>query len=152
MRVAGSEFGESIEHGQVVGWQGGVLRQDHPPAIPGKQLHLVERSHIPEEIPLHKIDAVHIEDAKLIGVCLSAATHLPGCAAGDELVARHIQRVEGYVQDVLLQLIELWIDQRSTMLSTMTLTFAGGDTKTMAFTNVEVNAPITLADLGLPSA
>ena len=48
--------------------------------------------------------------------------------------------------------IELWIDQRSTMLSTMTLTFAGGDTKTMAFTNVEVNAPITLADLGLPSA
>ena len=48
--------------------------------------------------------------------------------------------------------IELWIDQRSTMLSTMTLTFAGGDTKTMAFTGVEVNAPITLADLGLPSA
>jgi outer membrane lipoprotein-sorting protein len=48
--------------------------------------------------------------------------------------------------------IELWIEQRSTMLSTMTLTFAGGDTKTMAFTNVEVNAPITLADLGLPSA
>jgi len=48
--------------------------------------------------------------------------------------------------------IELWIDQRSTMLSAMTLTFAGGDTKTMAFSNVEVNAPITLADLGLPSA
>lgn len=48
--------------------------------------------------------------------------------------------------------IELWIDQRTSMLSTMTLTFAGGDTKTMAFSNVEVNAPITLADLGLPSA
>lgn len=48
--------------------------------------------------------------------------------------------------------IELWIDQRSTMLSTMTLTFAGGDTKTMAFTNVEMNPPITLADLALPSA
>jgi outer membrane lipoprotein-sorting protein len=48
--------------------------------------------------------------------------------------------------------IELWIDQRSTMLSAMTLTFAGGDTKTMAFSNIEVNAPITLADLGLPSA
>jgi outer membrane lipoprotein-sorting protein len=48
--------------------------------------------------------------------------------------------------------IELWLDQRTSMLSTMTLTFAGGDTKTMAFTNVEVNAPITLADLGLPSA
>jgi outer membrane lipoprotein-sorting protein len=48
--------------------------------------------------------------------------------------------------------IELWIDQRSSILSTMTLTFAGGDTKTMAFTNVEVNPPITLADLGLPSA
>ncbi len=48
--------------------------------------------------------------------------------------------------------IELWIDQRTSILSTMTLTFAGGDTKTMAFTNVEVNPPITLADLGLPSA
>jgi outer membrane lipoprotein-sorting protein len=48
--------------------------------------------------------------------------------------------------------IDLWLDQRTSMLSTMTLTFAGGDTKTMAFTNVEVNAPITLADLGLPSA
>jgi outer membrane lipoprotein-sorting protein len=48
--------------------------------------------------------------------------------------------------------IELWIDQRTSMLSTMTLTFAGGDTKTMSFTDVEVNAPITLADLGLPSA
>jgi outer membrane lipoprotein-sorting protein len=48
--------------------------------------------------------------------------------------------------------IELWIDQRTSILSTMTLTFAGGDTKTMAFTDVEVNAPITLADLGLPSA
>ena len=48
--------------------------------------------------------------------------------------------------------IELWIDQSTSMLSTMTLTFAGGDTKTMTFTNVEVNPPITLADLGLPSA
>jgi outer membrane lipoprotein-sorting protein len=48
--------------------------------------------------------------------------------------------------------IDLWLDQRTSILSTMTLTFAGGDTKTMAFTNVEVNAPITLADLGLPSA
>jgi outer membrane lipoprotein-sorting protein len=47
--------------------------------------------------------------------------------------------------------IELWLDQRTSMLSTMTLTFAGGDTKTMAFTNVEMNPPITLADLGLPS-
>jgi outer membrane lipoprotein-sorting protein len=48
--------------------------------------------------------------------------------------------------------IELWIDQKTSMLSTMTLTFAGGDTKTMAFTQVEVNPPITLADLALPNA
>jgi outer membrane lipoprotein-sorting protein len=48
--------------------------------------------------------------------------------------------------------IELWIDQKSSMLSTMTLTFAGGDTKTMTFTEVEVNPPITLADLNLPAA
>jgi outer membrane lipoprotein-sorting protein len=48
--------------------------------------------------------------------------------------------------------IVLWIDQKTTILSTMTLTFAGGDTKTMAFTDVEVNPSITLADLGVPSA
>ena len=48
--------------------------------------------------------------------------------------------------------IELWIDQKTSMLSTMTLTFAGGDTKTMTFTQVEVNPPITLADLALPNA
>jgi outer membrane lipoprotein-sorting protein len=48
--------------------------------------------------------------------------------------------------------IVLWIDQRTSILSTMTMTFAGGDTKTMAFSDVEVNPSITLADLGVPSA
>jgi outer membrane lipoprotein-sorting protein len=48
--------------------------------------------------------------------------------------------------------IQLWISERTSMLSTMMLTFAGGDTKTMAFTDVEVNPPITLADLGVPAA
>jgi outer membrane lipoprotein-sorting protein len=48
--------------------------------------------------------------------------------------------------------IVLWIDQKTSILSTMTLTFAGGDTKTMAFSDVEVNPSITLADLGVPSA
>jgi outer membrane lipoprotein-sorting protein len=48
--------------------------------------------------------------------------------------------------------IQLWISERSSMLSTMVLTFASGDTKTMAFTDVEVNPPITLADLGVPAA
>jgi outer membrane lipoprotein-sorting protein len=48
--------------------------------------------------------------------------------------------------------IELWIDQKTSMLSTMTLTFNGGDTKTMVFSQVEINPPITLADLSLPAA
>jgi outer membrane lipoprotein-sorting protein len=48
--------------------------------------------------------------------------------------------------------IVLWLDQRTSILSTMALTFAGGDTKTMTFSDVEVNPSITLADLGVPSA
>ena len=48
--------------------------------------------------------------------------------------------------------IQLWITERTSMLSTMVLTFAGGDTKTMAFTDVEINPPITLTDLGVPTA
>jgi len=48
--------------------------------------------------------------------------------------------------------IQLWISEKSSMLSTMVLTFASGDTKTMTFTDVEVNPPITVADLGVPAA
>jgi outer membrane lipoprotein-sorting protein len=48
--------------------------------------------------------------------------------------------------------IELWLAQKTSLLETMTLTFAGGDTKTMAFSQVEVNPPITLADLALPAS
>jgi outer membrane lipoprotein-sorting protein len=48
--------------------------------------------------------------------------------------------------------IDLWLAQHSSLLETMTLTFAGGDTKTMAFSQVEVNPPITLADLALPAS
>jgi outer membrane lipoprotein-sorting protein len=47
--------------------------------------------------------------------------------------------------------IELWLAQKTSLLETMALTFAGGDTKTMAFSQVEVNPPITLADLALPA-
>ena len=48
--------------------------------------------------------------------------------------------------------IDLWLAQKTSLLETMTLTFAGGDTKTMAFSQVEVNPPITLADLALPAS
>ena len=48
--------------------------------------------------------------------------------------------------------IQLWITERTSMLSTMVLTFASGDTKTMAFTDIEVNPPISLTDLGVPTA
>jgi outer membrane lipoprotein-sorting protein len=48
--------------------------------------------------------------------------------------------------------IELWISERTSILSTMVLTFASGDTKTMAFTDIEINPPVTLADLGVPAA
>jgi outer membrane lipoprotein-sorting protein len=63
-----------------------------------------------------------------------------------ELVPKRKQIQQGVTR------IELWIDQATSMLSTMTMTFAGGDTKTMTFTHVEVNPPITIADLGVPSA
>jgi outer membrane lipoprotein-sorting protein len=71
----------------------------------------------------------------------------PGGAAWRvELIPKRKQIQQGVTR------IELWIDQATSMLSTMTLTFAGGDTKTMTFTQVEVNPPITIADLGVPSA
>jgi outer membrane lipoprotein-sorting protein len=63
-----------------------------------------------------------------------------------ELVPKRKQIQQGVTR------IELWIDQATSMLSTMTMTFAGGDTKTMTFTHVEINPPITVADLGVPTA
>ena len=63
-----------------------------------------------------------------------------------ELIPKRKQIQQGVTR------IELWLDQATSMLSTMTMTFAGGDTKTMTFTHVEVNPPITIADLGVPSA
>ncbi len=38
--------------------------------------------------------------------------------------------------------LDLWIDRTSLLLDTMTMTFANGDAKTMAFEDVKPNAPI----------
>ena len=42
--------------------------------------------------------------------------------------------------------IDLWVRRDTLLLSAMRLTFAGGDTKTMTFAEVVVNAPVTDAD------
>jgi len=41
-----------------------------------------------------EVHAMHVENAELIGVCLTAAAHLPGRATDDELVTRQVQRDE----------------------------------------------------------
>jgi outer membrane lipoprotein-sorting protein len=38
--------------------------------------------------------------------------------------------------------LDLWIDRSSLLLDTMKMTFANGDSKTMAFEDVKPNAPI----------
>jgi outer membrane lipoprotein-sorting protein len=38
--------------------------------------------------------------------------------------------------------LDLWVDRESLLLSTMRMTFASGDTKTMMFEDVVANAPL----------
>jgi hypothetical protein len=38
--------------------------------------------------------------------------------------------------------LELWVGRTSMLLDTMKMTFANGDTKTMAFEDVVANAPL----------
>jgi len=42
--------------------------------------------------------------------------------------------------------LDLWVRQDTVMLSSMRMTFPGGDTKTMTFTDVAVNGPVSDAD------
>jgi outer membrane lipoprotein-sorting protein len=42
-----------------------------------------------------------------------------------------------------LQRLEIWIDQSSDMLTQMRMTFPGGDQKTIALDDVELNVPVT---------
>ena len=48
---------------------------------------------------------------KDFGIGLPGAAHLPGQAAGDELGARHIQRVEFYFERIALEGVQLGIHQ-----------------------------------------
>jgi hypothetical protein len=41
-----------------------------------------------------------------------------------------------------LAALDLWVNRSSMLLDTLQMTFANGDTKTMAFENVVPNAPI----------
>ena len=41
-----------------------------------------------------------------------------------------------------LDKLELWVDQKSSLMQSMRMTFANGDTKTMTFENVTPNAPL----------
>src|ERR1051325_9828130 len=83
-----------VEHGQIFRWESGIIHQDHPPTIPGKELYFIERSHIPEEISFDEVNPMHGEDAKLVGICLSAAAHFPCRAADDELIAWHVEGIK----------------------------------------------------------
>ena len=63
------------------------------------------------------------------------------------MVPKRKQILEGMTR------LELWLDRTSLLLSSMRMTFPGGDTKLMTFTDVKPNAPIdpawfTIGDAG----
>jgi outer membrane lipoprotein-sorting protein len=49
-----------------------------------------------------------------------------------------------------LSRLELWVRQDALTLAAMRMTFPGGDTKTMTFTDVVLNQPVTAAELNTP--
>lgn len=52
------------------------------------------------------------------------------------MVPKRKQILEGMTK------LDLWIDRQTLLLAAMRMTFPGGDTKTMTFTDVKVNVPI----------
>ena len=73
---------------------------DQAPTVPRQQLYFVERRHIAHEIAAHKPQPVHVENAERFRVGLPAPTQSPRLPADDKAVARHIQRVEIYLERV----------------------------------------------------
>src|SRR5512143_1570201 len=81
------------------------------PRIPGEHLHFVKGSRVTDKVAADEPQAVHVKDAKLIGIGLARAAHLPGPAPRNELVTRHIQWTERDLQSFALDLIQLRVDQ-----------------------------------------
>ncbi len=75
------QVGELVEHRQIIGWEGPIFGQDHAPAVPREKLDLVERSNITDKVAFDEVDSMQVEDAKVVGICLSAPAQFPRRAA-----------------------------------------------------------------------
>ncbi len=110
--IAGhSQRGHAIERPQIIFGKRNVRADHHAPAVPGQNLHLVERHEIADQVAEHEPETVHVEDAERVRVGLTGATHLPRMAAGDETVARHVERGEGDAEHLALECVELCVHQ-----------------------------------------
>ena len=62
-------------------------------------------------LPAMNHSPIHVEDAEVHRVGLAGAAALPGIARDQELVARHVDRIEGDLEELALTGIELGVDQ-----------------------------------------
>ncbi len=75
-----------------------VASLDDASAIPRQEFQLVQRRDSAREVAPHKPESMHVKDAEALGISSACAAQLPYPPADDELIARHIERIEGYRQ------------------------------------------------------
>ena len=94
-RIAGDgDLGDMLQQNQLVGRRVISFAADHPPAVPGQDLSLVQGQKIALHIVADEPQAPLIAGyAVVAGVVLTGATALPGLAAEQELPGVHIQRI-----------------------------------------------------------
>ena len=72
---------------------------------------VVERGDVADDVAGDEPQPVHVEDAEGLGSALPARQQLPGVAGDQELVARHVERIEGDPEQLALAGVELGVDQ-----------------------------------------
>ena len=86
------------------------------PHVPRQHLAIVERGHVADDVAGDEPQTVHVEDGEGARIGLAAAAELPGVARHQELIARHVERIEGDAEQLALALVELGVDQDPALL------------------------------------
>ena len=92
------------------------FRRHRTPDIPRQHLVIIERGHVADDVAGDEPQSVHVEDTERARIGLAVAAELPGVARHQELVARHVERIEGDTEQLALALVELGIDQHPALL------------------------------------
>ena len=85
------ERGEPVERPVDLG----VRAAPCAPDIPRQHDVVVERGDVADDVAGDEPQPVHVEDAEGVGIGRAGAAALPGIARHQELVARHVERIEG---------------------------------------------------------